>query len=118
MPTRIQKKKSYFMLDEFSTVETLNTIMCRLRGRYTVAALHENELDSPDHGKVKRYFDRAKEISVLMRTIFFTSQEEKEKAIDLFSDELKELLFVSLNYDNDQRSQFPRSQDKGIGQEN
>ncbi|MBS1508568.1 MAG: hypothetical protein JSS79_18170 [Bacteroidetes bacterium] len=83
---------SYFMMEEFARDETLNSIMTRLRGRYAVLAHLEGESKKPDSEKIQSYSERGKEISKLLRTIFYEPIDFKEAAISKFSNELKELM--------------------------
>ena len=91
MPMK-DKQQDHFMMREFCRVEILNSIMCRLRGAYVVCAVMEKTLLTQDQEKIKRYCDRAGEITKVLHSIFWKSSKEQEEAITLFGEELKKMI--------------------------
>jgi hypothetical protein len=89
--TNKPKMRDSFMMEEFATDEVLHSTLTRLRGRYGVLAVMENTKPIPDAGKIEQYEIRTTEISLLMDALIKAPLEVKNRAIKLYSQELRTL---------------------------
>jgi hypothetical protein len=81
----------YFMTDQLSSDEALNSVMMRLLGRYTTLIRNEEKSENPTQEKIQRCNTRRKQISKELWTIFNQTVDFKDEALKKYATELKNL---------------------------